>query len=446
MSINLPTRLYVGCAISVLLVILNGSLSLYTLQQQEETEQLVNYSHKVISSVEDIRNKIFVIETSRRGFRSTNEKAFLEPYQKTVPTIRPALERLKMLVKDNPRLVSHCEKLEEKIQRLLLFYGGLGYNSGLNDIKFRIIITENEKVIISSILQDIEAIKKAERKLLSDRETDNKVLRKNTELVIQIGTFLILIIVCILVFLVINEFKNKLVAYQKKQAESQLKSRFVSMASHEFRTPLSSIQLSTTLIEKYLVLGDNEKIRKHTGKIKGSVENLTGILNDFLSLDKLETGKIQTVFQPFDLFELCESVKEDLEITTKPGQSLHYQHTGKEKMVVLDKNLLKNCVINLVSNAIKYSGIGTTINISSEITDSECIISIKDNGIGIPEEDQKKLFEPFFRAGNTSNISGTGLGLNIVLRYTKLMNGNLSFQSKQNQGSTFVLTFSQETN
>ena len=441
MNINLPARLYIGCAISVVLVILNGSLSLYTLQKQEDTELLVNHSYQVISSVEAIKNKIFVIETARRGFRSTNEKVFLEPYHSTVPTIQPALKELRKLVKDNPKLVSRCENLEGKIKRLLLFYEELGYNSGLNDITFRINITENEKVIITSILQDIEAIKLSERKLLRDRETNNKVLRKNTELVIQIGTFLILIIVCVLVFLVINEFKSKLIAYQKKQAESQLKSRFVSMASHEFRTPLSSIQLSTTLIEKYLVLEDHEKIRKHTGKIKGSVENLTGILNDFLSLDKLETGKIQTVFQAFDLFELCESVKEDLEITTKPDQSLHYHHTGKEKMVVLDKNLLKNCIINLVSNAIKYSGIGTTISISSEITVSECIIHVKDNGIGIPEDDQKKLSEPFFRAGNTSNISGTGLGLNIVLRYTKLMNGNLTFQSKQNHGSVFTLTF-----
>ena len=444
MKMTLPLRLYIGCAVSVLLVILIGSLSLYTSHKQEEEELLVNHTYQVLGEVEDIRNMVFLIETSRRGFRSTNEKTFLEPYFEVAPQILTKVQGLKKLMGDNPEQVNRIEVLGKKIEGMLVFYKNIGEDPKVFSRELRISITGKEKIIVSAILGDIEKIEQEERKLLRYREIKNKTLRKNTEIVIQIGTFLILIIVCVLVFLVINEFKNKIKAYQKEHAESQLKSRFVSMASHEFRTPLSSIQLSASLIEKYLNGTENQKILKHTAKIKGSVENLTTILNDFLSLERLEGGKIEAVFEDFNLVELCEGIKEDLGFMAKPGQTLAYHHRGAETRVELDKNLLRNCLINLVSNAIKYSGEDTTIQINTEINDKGCTISVTDNGIGIPETDQEKLFEPFFRAGNTSNISGTGLGLNIVSRYVKLMNGTLSFASKLNKGSTFILTFTRE--
>ena len=227
----------------------------------------------------------------------------------------------------------------------------------------------------------------------------------------------------------------------KEKELNQLKSRFVSMASHEFRTPLSSIQLSASLIEKYAQEYQNPNISKHVGKIKLGVSNLTNILNDFLSLERLEAGKIESLEEAFDLVNLAEEITEEMQLFAKQNQNIIYQHTGKTSTIVLDSNLLKNCIINLISNAIKYSGENTFIEFNTEINQSQCLVTISDNGIGIPIDDQKHLFEPFFRANNTGSIPGTGLGLNIVNRYINLMKGEIQFESAQNKGAKFTLIF-----
>jgi len=228
---------------------------------------------------------------------------------------------------------------------------------------------------------------------------------------------------------------------EKEKELGLLKSRFVSIASHEFRTPLTSVQLSVSLIEKYAEPFKNSNIIKHVGKIKNAVGNLTSILNDFLSLEKLESGKQEAMFYDFDLVKFSEVIIEEMQVLAKQNQNIIYQHTGTESTIRLDQNLLKNCIVNLVSNAIKYSGENTFIDFTTEINERECIITVSDNGIGIPEADQKHLFEAFFRAHNTGTIPGTGLGLNIVARYTHLMNGIINFKSEVNQGTLFTITF-----
>jgi two-component system sensor kinase FixL len=213
------------------------------------------------------------------------------------------------------------------------------------------------------------------------------------------------------------------------------------MASHEFRTPLSSVQLSASLIEKYTQKRDPENVIKHTGKIKNSVGQLTGILNDFLSLEKLEAGKTEAQFEDFDIVKFSEDLIEEMQLIAKQNQNIVYQHTGTSARVNLDPALLKNSIINLISNAIKYSGENTFIEFNSELNETDLLITVKDNGIGIPDEEQKNLFEPFFRAHNTGNIPGTGLGLNIVKRYVGLMGGEVSCISRENQGTTITLIF-----
>lgn len=227
----------------------------------------------------------------------------------------------------------------------------------------------------------------------------------------------------------------------KEKELGQLKTRFVSMASHEFRTPLSSIQLSASLIDKYTEAFESPNVSKHVGKIKNAVGNLTTILNDFLSLEKLEAGKVEPSFSNFDLVKLAEEITEEMQMVAKQNQSIIYQHTGALNIITLDQNLLRNCIINLIANAIKYSGENTFIEFNTEINEAECVITVKDNGIGIPDTDQQHLFEAFFRAHNTGNIPGTGLGLNIVARYTNLMHGKIGFKSAVNQGTLFTITF-----
>jgi two-component system sensor kinase FixL len=225
----------------------------------------------------------------------------------------------------------------------------------------------------------------------------------------------------------------------KEKELSLLKSRFVSVASHEFRTPLTAITLSASLIERYAVPCNPSGIIKHVEKIQLGVIHLTSILNDFLSLEKLEMGKEKPRFFDFDLVQLCEHITEDMQALAKQHQNIIYHHAGIISVIRLDENLLKCCIVNLISNAIKYSGENTFIDFNTVIDKDGCVITIRDNGIGIPEADQKFLFQAFFRAHNTGTIQGTGLGLNIVARYIELMNGIVKFKSDVNKGTTFTI-------
>jgi PAS domain S-box-containing protein len=231
------------------------------------------------------------------------------------------------------------------------------------------------------------------------------------------------------------------VSLAKEKELGILKSRFVSIASHEFRTPLTSIQLSASLIEQYAEPIQSLDIRKHVNKIQRLSSSLTAILNDFLSIEKLESGKEQVVFENFDLVKLCEHITEEMQVVAKPYQNIIYQHTGTLNSIYLDQNLLKCCITNLISNAIKYSGEHTFIDFNTEISSNRCGITVRDNGIGIPATDHPHLFEAFFRAHNTGTIPGTGLGLNIVARYVHLMKGSIEFKSDLNKGTTFTILF-----
>jgi len=228
---------------------------------------------------------------------------------------------------------------------------------------------------------------------------------------------------------------------EKERDLNELKSRFVSMASHEFRTPLSTILSSAILIGKYENADQQDKREKHLGRIKSSVQNLTSILGDFLSIDKLEDGKIQINESEFLLKELFEEVLDEMEFFLKKGQYITLKSTITDsQMVVTDRNVVKNILINLLSNASKYSAEGEEIILDLSINEEGINVDVVDKGIGIPKKEQEKLFSNrFFRAGNVTNIEGTGLGLTIVKKYLFLIDGNISFKSKENVGTTFSI-------
>ncbi|MFP5470999.1 MAG: PAS domain S-box protein [Bacteroidia bacterium] len=215
-------------------------------------------------------------------------------------------------------------------------------------------------------------------------------------------------------------------ALEREKQLNELKSRFVSMASHEFRTPLSTILSSASLIEKYLEKNDAEKTTKHINRVKSSVGLLTSILNDFLSLSKLEEGKIQLNKSSFNVKELFMDILDDLKNTQNKPINLHYFHQNNE-VIISDKSFLKNIAYNLLSNAFKYST--SEVICETKIANGRLHIHVEDDGIGIPNEEQKNLFTRFYRAKNVINIQGTGLGLNIVKHYLGLLNGEISFKS-----------------
>lgn len=302
------------------------------------------------------------------------------------------------------------------------------------------------KRIYTGVIHDISAIRKAEsdifdlnnllEKKIEERteqlaETVNQLLKTNYEFKKQI-----------------KEREAAEEALRTKEAEleaalarekelSELKSRFITMASHEFRTPLSTILSSVSLIERYTTTEQQPQRNRHLEKIRNAVDNLTNILSDILSLSRLEEGRLVTKTVEFEVGKFCDDIIDEMQGLLKPNQKIICQKPETLITVQLDNKILKNILYNLLSNAIKYSE-KDILGIITEQKDT-FTIEIIDKGIGISEEDQKQLFERFYRASNAVNIQGTGLGLNIVKRYIDLIEGAISFESKLGEGSTFTV-------
>lgn len=229
-----------------------------------------------------------------------------------------------------------------------------------------------------------------------------------------------------------------LTALEKEKRLNELKSRFVAMASHEFRTPLSTIVSSLALARKYDERGDVEKKEKHFNRIKSSARHLTNILNDFLSLDKLEAGKVNLQPEHVKVKHLIEETMEELVEMSVKGLKIDFQYTGLPELYS-DAGALKIIFANLLGNAFKYSRENSTVGCYVNVAGHGMEAVISDEGLGIPKEEQHHLFERFYRATNVTNIQGTGLGLNIVKRYLDMLDGDINFTSEFEKGTTFTI-------
>ena len=239
----------------------------------------------------------------------------------------------------------------------------------------------------------------------------------------------------------LEKSKNVLTkALSKEKDLGDLKSRFVSMASHEFRTPLSTILSSASLLAKYSLTEEQDKRDRHIQRIKSSVNNLTNILNEFLSIGKMEDGIVTVNNIEFNAKELLISICNEMHGLLKTGQNIFYEHRGNTN-VFLDPSLLKNVLFNLLSNAVKFSGENSRIYFSGSVDENSFEIRVKDEGMGMTDADQEHLFERFFRGANAVNVQGTGLGLYIVGKYMELMNGNITIKSELEKGTEITLTF-----
>jgi PAS domain S-box-containing protein len=301
-------------------------------------------------------------------------------------------------------------------------------------------VQNNERYVIAFII-DITRRKEIERNMILQQQQLEKVTDQmrllNADLEIKVEQRTIILKEALQR---LEESQNELsLALDKEKQLNEIKGRFVSMASHEFRTPLSTVLSSASLIEKYTTSDDQEKRSRHIEKIKNSVKHLNSLLEDFLSLGKLEEGKIGIHLHEFNLEELIRDSIEEMNPTLKTGQRITYKNTCKS-LITSDKNLIRNILFNLISNAIKFSDISKPIHVVSQIKDNITCVSIQDEGMGILEEDKEHLFSSFFRGRNVTNIQGTGLGLHIVKKYVDLLQGSITMESTLGKGTK--ITFS----
>lgn len=229
-------------------------------------------------------------------------------------------------------------------------------------------------------------------------------------------------------------------ALAREKELGELKSRFVTNTSHEFRTPLTTILSSSELLEHYRHRWSEDKQLVHLHRIQKSVKHMTQLLNDILIIGKAEAGRLE--FKPtwFDLELFCRELAEELQLSDKNQHMIALTLPTQGKQVWLDKKLLQHILTNLLANAMKYSASGSTINFAVTYAEHQVIFQIQDQGIGIPTEDQKHLFESFHRATNVGNIQGTGLGLSIVKKCVDVHGGKIEARSVVGEGTTFIVS------
>ena len=300
---------------------------------------------------------------------------------------------------------------------------------------------DNNKIYVIAFIVDITQRKEAEKRTLEQKEELEKVsnvIRKlNTELESKVEERTMILQEAL------EELeksqKNLSEALNKEKELNEIKSRFVSMASHEFRTPLSAVLSSASLIGKYQKAEEQEHRDRHIRKIKDSVKHLNDLLEDFLSLGKLEEGKVNTQIDQFHVSEFLLETKEEMQTILKKDQNI-ILNTNNVMNFSTDKRLLKNILINLISNASKFSAEGANIFIDANVENQILRIKVKDQGIGISKEDLQHMFSAFYSAKNALNIQGTGLGLHIVKRYLNLLNGDIELESVLNEGTSITIT------
>ncbi len=293
-------------------------------------------------------------------------------------------------------------------------------------VSFVIDITERKRKD-NELRQANELLKKTSFELSKlNQELEQKVQERTLELADMIQK--------------LTESKKEVdTALEKEKALNLLKSRFISTASHEFRTPLATIMSSVSLAGRYAETLDKNNMIKHIERVKKSVNHLTEILNDLLSLDKLEEGGLMAHPEYISVDAFVMTVIDEMRPITKPGQRILFQGLSNQELIFVDKRIMKNILINMISNGIKYSNEHTSIDITIKKSESFLLIDIKDHGIGIPLEDQPHIFERFYRANNSGNMPGTGLGLSIVKKYVEILNGDIRFNSIPNKGTTFYI-------
>ncbi len=243
-----------------------------------------------------------------------------------------------------------------------------------------------------------------------------------------------------------KEAEHKIIESLRKERElNDLKTKFLSLVSHEFKTPLSGILTSATLLRKYTETQQQPQREKHVDTITNKVKFLNNILSDFLSIERLETGKATYKFGTFPLSKVLNEVVYNANMNLKEGQKINYPNDVDEISVCFDEKILELSITNLLNNSIKYSAEYKKIDISVDQAPTSLIIKIIDEGMGIPKTEQKFIFNRYFRAENALLNQGTGIGLNIVKSHLENLGGSVTFESVENQGSIFSICIPNST-
>jgi signal transduction histidine kinase len=414
----------------------------------------VNHTHQVIEAGSEL-------SSASKDLISESNAVFIRGDTSRVPKYRNArtrlfalLEGIRNLTKDDSHQRANIDSLDILVHQLVSFVDSTTASAhSASEVYERVGDATDFRDRMDVVL---EKIKKQESELLRIREAENSMSIasfNNAFSELLVGIVLLIVVA----FFSIRSNFNRLMRIDEQLRHAQekteralaaeielnkLKTNFVALASHEFRTPLTTVLSSAALLENYCSGEHVAKASRHIARIKSSVNSLTTILDEFLSITRIEEGRLHPNMERIDLKHYMDHCIGNLQNFAKPGQKIVYVHDGVVD-VETDPVFIGNIVNNLVSNAIKYSPENSLIRVSSAVN-STIQLSVEDSGIGIPEEDQKHLFERFYRASNAGTIQGTGLGLHIMRHYVEMLNGTVQIKSAPGKGTRVEIVLARQ--
>jgi signal transduction histidine kinase len=447
---RLLQKKWIAGGFSIALLLLGGvSIASYrnTIAVTENANR-VQQTYAVLNQLTALYAELAIAESGRRGYVFLNNEQELERYQAAVTTIENQLQTVQEDISKAAIQQRQYQTLIVLInQRLaLLRQSILLHQTDPSAIQAQNQITENSIELrdqIQAVLAEMTAQEKQDLAVSIERSRNTIRFKALLELMGVLLSFTVILGVgFILYHQQMQRRKVEMLEWTLAQEKelNELKLRFFSMVSHEFRTPLSVILASSQLLQEILQELVDESKLKNLQRIQVSARLMNQLLTDILTLTRAEAGKLECKPTPLDVEEFCLNLVEDIQASRAESHSIKFISQGHCSRVNLDEKLLYSILSNLLLNAVKYSPAESQIHLILICQSTETIFQVKDAGIGIPTQEQPKIFAPFYRASNAENIIGSGLGLAVVEKCLELHQGKIIVESQVGSGTVFTVT------
>ncbi len=441
----------VAFCLALLLMLLVNFFSYQNATQLIASEVQVKQTNEMLTRLTNVSETLTDIETRRWRYFLLGEPTELERYDQAMQQLISKLEQLRQPLADTPTqeqrlnlLKSLMQQRRELVDRSVELYQ-----------KPRSLLAADHPLVLQTnqnqtqIHQVITELQTEEEQILQDQfeqSQANSQVRMAIENLGTILTFAGLLSVYGLLYRQMFKRQQLEQAQQKLAQEKELgelKLQFFSMVSHEFRTPLSVIAGSSQLLKERLTsLVEPDKL-KNLFQIQASAKLMTQLLNDILTLARADAGKLECKPELLEMQFFCLNLIEDIQLFTEQPRAIKFDKYGTHTYAYLDEKLLYSILSNLLSNAIKYSSPQSTVYFILTCEPDMVSFQVKDEGIGIPEGEQGKIFEPFCRGRNAGNVTGSGLGMAVVKKCLDLHQGELNVDSQIGVGTTFTIRICQ---
>lgn len=405
-------------------------------------------TYEVIKSLADIYATMTVAESGRRGYVYIGDCSEYLRYLTAIQAIDPKIRQLQQQIQFDPEQTAQLQQLKTLIDRriALLERSVKLYQQQPSDRAIQAEITQQSIQLREQIQTAMNQMQTQEEELLRQwlRQSQNNI-RDRYLIEVLIGVSSLIVFLGFAVLLYRQRLRHQqaelLQSNLLKEKElSDLKLKFFSMVSHEFRTPLSIILGSAQLIPENEASWSTARHQKNLQRIQSAAKLMTQLLTDILTLSRAEAGKLEFNPQPLDLEAFCLNLVEEIQLSMRSTHPIQIVSRGSQRYALLDEKLLYSILSNLLSNAIKYSNPIGPIELLLDCQPDQTLLQVKDSGPGIAPADRSHLFEPFYRGQNSTQVSGSGLGLTVIKQCVDLHQGKITIDSIETQGTTFTVT------